>query len=221
MPLNFIESPQDYNTLLLYFDSGDTNEEITLPVSELTYYIFPASTKTFVFGVGQNYDDNTKNEYPYRYELSLPLKDSNGELLTFAEDQTVTVTINGKVNKYNSGDDISQTKLYNSRQNFGGEFYDGAYYEVPGKDSYFHPLSKDNITDNVPNTENVKQLSCTDGVLSNNRKFVFAHIQEPYTSEASDFKNDFRIQCVTTCANPDSLLVIKDFNITTTVSASQ
>ncbi|MBO4629447.1 MAG: hypothetical protein J5687_05790 [Treponema sp.] len=228
MPLNLIKDPEDYSKLQLFFDcpKGTEAESFELKCS-INYYIFPAAQNAFVFGVGTNYDDATKNVYPYRYELDLPLANIFGTMYTLNGKENVMAMITGTVNYYKPGDNISSQQLYTSTYAFHGEVYDRAQYTVaegfkPANNEYYHPLSNDE-------EGNTKDLTVINGNFSGLDGYVFTNIQTPFydaDGSVSDFpSHNYRFQCYTPCycpsesdCNPSVLLVIKDFNIIMTVS---
>ena len=209
MPLNLIEGPEDYCELQFFFDCPKGTEAASFELNcSINYYIFPATQRAFVFGVGKNWDKdpNTNPDSPdYRYEINIPLRDSYNRPLDLSGGDTVSVYLQGTIRGFSNSSfmDLSTETIFNT------ELYDNANYE----NSSFHALSKDEISEGVPNTGNVKQLSIgTDGELENSGQFVFSQIQEPYTDEDNDeFENDFRFQCHTICTNPEVLLVITNY----------
>ena len=232
MPLNLIKDPEDYSKLQLFFDcpkgKGTEAESFELKCS-INYYIFPAAQNAYVFGVGTNYDNETKNDYPYRYELDLPLADIFGNMCELHEEDNVTVMLSGYVNYYKPGDNISSQQLYTSSYNFHAELYDRAQYAfdnqiAPDNDEYYHPLSKKD--EDV--TGNRKDLKVANGSFSNLEGYIFAQIQAPFYDKAASVTtlpdHNYRFQCYTPCycpsesvCNPSVLLVIKDFYIIPTV----
>ena len=228
MPLNIIKDPEDYSKLQLFFDCPKEIEAESFELKcSINYYIFPAAQNAFVFGVGTNYDDATKNDYPYRYELDLPLANIFGTMYTLNGKENVMAMITGTVNYYKPGDNISSQQLYTSTYAFHGEVYDRAQYTVAegfkqANKEYYHPLSKNG-------EGNTKDLTVTNGNFSGLDGYVFADIQTPFydaDDSVSDFpSHNYRFQCYTPCycpsesdCNPSVLLVIKDFNIIMTVS---
>ncbi len=224
MPLNFIEDSEDYNTVLFFYDgqAGSTTEDTqTLTVSSLDYYIFPASSKSFVFGLGKNWDDSTNQVCPYRYEFNKPLVDADGKSLTLAGGETVSVTINGNVKGFSAASSSSGSSGYNSSTYFGGEIYDGVEY-TSIKDEWlnFHPLSN---TEGTHASENIPRLTISDGEFSNSGTYKFVDIQEPYFDKANASEkptpaHNYMFQCASTCPDPTVLLVIEGFEMATTVS---
>ena len=209
MPLNLIQDAQDYRNLQLFFDcsAGTETEFENLEFdSTIQYTIFPAAEKAFVFGVGKNWDESSG--YDYRYEVNIPLRDSNGNPLELAGGDTVNVHLQGKIRNYNVDGfaDILEDKT------FYAELYDNAEYDG----SSFHALSIDKLDGDVDNEANVKKLSLgSDGYLADSGKFVFSPIAAPYVSKT--VKNDFRFQCHTPCVSPSTLLVITDYSLTNEV----
>ncbi len=209
MALNFIKDPEDYKNLQLFFDCpSDTTEDSLELECSINYYIFPASTKAFVMGLGQNNSgDTTAN--PFRYELDLPLTDS------LVKDQTISVQLNGTLNYYGADDDISETKLFAPTFEFTGEIYDRACYKVAERytstnNDYYHPLSQKTVEGNV------KELEVVDGKFSGDGEFVFASIQAPFYDRADETEkpeHKYRFQCYIPCSDSGKLLVIKDFEI--------
>lgn len=227
MPLNLIQDAQDYRNLQLFFDCSagtETEFENLEFYSTIQYTIFPATENVFVFGVGKNYDkitDETNQEYnsesnkakpDYRYEVNIPLRDSNGNPLELAGGDTVNVYLQGKIRNYNVDGfaDILEDKT------FYAELYDNAEYDG----SSFHALSIDKLDEETVNPDTKKYLSLgSDGYLANSGKFVFSPIAAPYVSKTdADFKNDFRFQCHTPCVSPSTLLVITDYSLTNEVN---
>lgn len=209
MPLNFIKDPEDYKNLQLFFDCPSNTTATSLELGcSINYCIFPASTKTFVFGLGQNYSGDTE-AYPFRYELDLPLTDS------LEEEQTVSVQLKGTLNCYGADDDISSSKQFTTTFDFNGEIYDGACYEVaesykPDNNNYYHPLSQKRADGNV------KSLEIVNGKFSGDGEFIFASIQAPFYDRKDESENPehkYRFQCYIPCSNPEKILVIKDFEI--------
>ena len=238
MPLNSVKDVSDYNTLLMFFDCTSEESELNLSCS-ISYHIFPASTKTYVFGVGRNYDGSNNEQYPYRYEIDLPLTDSTGNMCTLEEGQTVSVTLNGTVKNYYQSPDGEETQMtYSSRYNFTAELYDGAKYtsSLGPNNEYFHPLSVDNVGSNK------KSLIVTNGSFSGNGLFRFASIQAPFfdlavseggaATGAGLPAHNYRFQCQTPCyssqsignkknCDPAVLLVIQNFKMTTEITPAQ
>lgn len=212
MPLNLIQDAQDYRNLQLFFDcsAGTETEFENLEFdSTIQYTIFPAAEKAFVFGVGKNWDESSG--YDYRYEVNIPLRDSNGNSLELAGGDTVNVYLQGKIRNYN----VDGFAGISENITFTAELYDNAKYD----DSSFHALSIDKLDGDVDNEANVKKLSLgSDGYLADSGKFVFSPIAAPYVSKDDvNFKNDFRFQCHTPCVSPSTLLVITDYSLTNEV----
>lgn len=221
MPLNFVEDAKDYKTLLLFFDSASSQEELELKCS-ISYHIFPSDTKTYVFGVGKNYDPDTKDLYPYRYVMDLSLNDTDDTMLDLEEGQTVSVVIEGTVKNY-YGEAFEE---YNSAYNFTGEVYDGAMYtsSLGPDNTYFHPMSKTEASGNI------KSLMVYDGQFEGNGLFCFADIQKPFfdaKTDDLDLAHKYFFQLQTPCyssedigsdqtCDPEVLLVIQGFDITIT-----
>ena len=213
MPLNLIQDAQDYRNLQLFFDCSagtDSSFEKLEFDSTIQYTIFPAAEKAFVFGVGKNWDESSG--YDYRYEVNIPLRDSNGNSLELAEGDTVKVYLLGKIRSY-TADGFANLS---SNTVFSAELYDNAYYEG----SSFHALSIDMLDEKNENPNNRKTISMgSDGGLANYGEFVFSPIAAPYVSKTdADFKNDFRFQCHTPCVSPSTLLVITDYSLTNEVT---
>ena len=213
MPLNLIQDAQDYRNLQLFFDcsAGTETEFENLEFdSTIQYTIFPAAEKAFVFGVGKNWDESSG--YDYRYEVNIPLRDSNGNSLELAGGDTVNVYLQGKIRNYN----VDGFAGISENITFTAELYDNAKYD----DSSFHALSIDKLDGDVDNEANVKKLSLgSDGYLADSGKFVFSPIAAPYVSKDDvNFKNDFRFQCHTPCVSPSTLLVITDYSLTNEVT---
>ena len=232
MPLNFVEDPQDYDEILFFYDLKDQDETAlanapdsqTLPVAGFDYFIFPAETKTFVFGIGQNWDPNTNQTYPYRYEFKLPLKTQAGEC-TFEGGETVEVTLSGTVMSYYNEDRQLKSQNYSSTDAvFHGEIFDGAQYAVgesfTGSNEYYHPLSNTGDDQIV----NVLNLSVREGRFSSGGTYEFQSIQTPCydreDGEAEPSTHKYQFQCETRCSDPSKLLVIQNFGITTTVTTA-
>lgn len=224
MPLNSIQDPKDYNTVLFFFDGqdGTTESSLSLTVQSLDYYIFPASSNTFVFGLGRNYDDKTNTEYPYRYEFKKPLLNSKGKMYEFAGGETVRVILSGNVKSYvSSRGELTRTDFVSSN-GFAGEIYDGADYKSSKYDYWqnFHPLS--NTDDSVQG--NVTSLTIENGAFSQSGTYVFVDIQEPFFDKDDSVEtlpeHDYQFQCTSVCVNPSVLLVVENFNIVTTVTES-
>ena len=221
MPLNFIQNPSDYNRVLFFFDgqAGATEEYQTLTVTSLDYYIFPASTHSFVFSLGKNWDGQTNREYPYRYEFKQPLRDVFGNEFDFKGGETVSVYLTGSVFAY-TGSTSTSSRLFTSTRPFTGEIYDGAVYTSSVNTDWesFHPLSNTQGT----STGNVTSLTITDGVLGNNGTYAFVNIQQPYFDKEETVSVDdlpphnYQFQCVSVCEDPSVLLVIEGFGMFTT-----
>jgi len=213
MPLNQIEDAVDYNNLQIFFDTpkGTDAESLELDCS-IKYSIFPAVEKAFVFGVGKNWGKSDSNPSDYRYEVNTPLKDIYGNALELAEGDTVKVYLQGKIRSY-TADGFANLS---SNTIFSAELYDNAYYEG----SSFHALSIDMLDEKNENPNNRKTISMgSDGGLANYGEFVFSPIAAPYVSKTdADFKNDFRFQCHTPCANPEVLLVVTDYYFTNQIT---
>lgn len=213
MPLNQIEDAVDYNNLQIFFDTpkGTDAESLELDCS-IKYSIFPAVEKAFVFGVGKNWGKSDSNPSDYRYEVNTPLKDIYGNALELAEGDTVKVYLQGKIRSY-TADGFANLS---SNTIFSAELYDNAYYEG----SSFHALSIDMLDEKNENPNNRKTISMgSDGGLANYGEFVFSPIAAPYVSKDDvNFKNDFRFQCHTPCANPEVLLVVTDYYFTNQIT---
>ena len=222
MPLNFVQSPTEYDTVLFFFDkekgtSETTETQIFLPVLSLEYHIFPASTKTFVFGLGQNWAGGGNS---YRYEFKLPLVDSNKRMLNLVEDDDVNVRITGLVKYY--GLDTSVNLDLTS------EIYDGACcnitseYEKKGNNEYYHPLSNTG-----GNALNNTVRTVVNGVITGDGYFNFGSILAPfYDYDASGdnpaqpaVSHNYQFQCYTPCDSPSVLLTIQGFNMVATHTA--
>ena len=230
MPLNFIDNPSSYNTVLFFFDgqqSGVTSSgsEMILNVISLDYYIFPAKSKTFVFGVGQNYDGQTKDMYPYRYEFNTSLVSADSIMYELNKGDTVVVTIAGTPKGYKIVDNDLDEQNFTATYKFDGEVYDGANYTSSENLNWqsFHPLSN---TKN-PGDGNVVSLWIKDGLYSNDNQnytesgtYCFTNILEPFFDKADPEESpdhDYKFQCVSTCTDPSVLFAIKDFDITMSV----
>lgn len=222
MPLNQIESAQEYKSLQLFFDYPSVREldsiapSLELPCS-IKYTIFPAEQNAFVFGVGTNYDVSTMQSLPYRYEINLPLNDSNGQMYTLTRGKTVEVTLSGNMYKYEFDEEPT---LYSTLYAFDGEICDEADYVVagdyPNNSRCYHPLSNDSSEGNV------KSLELSNGHLAggDNEKYIFSEILAPFYDASNQdapqtVDHNYRFQCYTPCYpnDPSVLLVIKDFNI--------
>ena len=232
MPLNLINNPSSYCNLQLFFDCPEntTVESMSLECS-IAYYIFPASQRTVVFGVGTNYDGESVNAgYDSRYEIDLPLVNFANVMYDLAEDQKVLVKLSGTVNYYEEYANIAEDNLYKTFYDLTGEVYDGAYYTVansfkPANNDYYHPLSQEGVG------QTSKKQSVANGIISNNGLFIFDSIQAPFYDRENSQQNPahiYRFQCYVPCHRKNdkgdverlestTLLVIKDFNITTTV----
>ena len=223
MPLNFIQDPKDYNTVLFFFDGqdGDTDSTKTLKVQSLDYYIFPAESKTFVFGLGKNYDENTQDTYPYRYEFKKPLLNSQGTMYELKGGETVSVALSGTVKAYkNIRGSLTRTNFVSSNE-FEGEIYDGADY-TSNMYTYwqnFHPLSNTKAV-----SGNVTKLLIEGDAFTQSGTYVFVKIQPPYFDKDESVTkppaNDYQFQCVSTCTDPSVLLAMEDFDIAMTVTSS-
>ncbi len=207
MPINSIPA-DNANTLVLYFDTATDATELTIDCS-ISCHIFPAKDDVYVFNVGSNAGT-------LRYEINPPVRDSEGRALSLSENDTVTVAMSGSVSYVKLGDD-GMIQSEPADITLTGELYDGALYS----NSYFHPLSKDYISTEVENTDNVKQIEIVEGDFTGNGEFVFAHIQAPHVEDSGDFVNKFLLQCITTCEDPNLLLVIRGFNMNTMVESAQ
>ena len=223
MPLNFIQDPKDYNTVLFFFDgqAGGNESSIALKVQSLDYYIFPAESKSFVFGLGKNWSGSSET-YPYRYEFKKPLVDAQGTMYKFKGGETVSVALSGTVKAYNSsGSELSRTNFV-SENEFTGEIYDGADYTSAIDPNWknFHPLS--NTAKTV--TGNVTSLLIQGGAFSSSGTYVFVDIQQPFFDKDDSVEtlpaHDYQFQCTSTCENPSVLLVIENFKMVTTVTES-
>ena len=213
MPLNFVQDAKDYNQLQLFFDSDKDEGKIELKCS-IKYYIFPASQKVFVFGVGKNWDPAVQNEY--RYEFNIPLLDAEGKEYSLKEGDAVTINFNGGTLQTLGWPKAGQTEVSNTKLNIQltGELYDAAEYTDSIHGNYFHPLSNDKATNSI------KQISF-DGQSSSvlyGKKFLFEDIIAPHSETGNSFKNDFKIQCVAPCQNPETLLLIIGYDLTSKVN---
>ena len=231
MPLNFVVDPQDYDEILFFFDLKDQDETSLenapasqeLPVAGFDYFIFPADTKTFVLGIGQNWDPNTNQTYPYRYEFKLPLKTDTGACV-FEGGETVTVALNGTVMSYYNEDNQLNSVVYTSDADFYGEIFDGAQYAVgksfTGCNEYFHPLSNTGDDQIV----NVLNISVIKGNFASDGTYEFNSIQTPCydidVDETAPTTHKYQFQCETRCSDPTKLLVIQNFGMVTTVTAA-
>ncbi len=211
MPINSIPA-DNANTLVLYFDTAMDATELTIDCS-ISCHIFPKSDNVYVFNVGSNAGT-------LRYEINPPVRDSEGRALSLSENDTVTVAMSGSVSYVKLGDD-GMIQSEPADITLTGELYDGAFYTDTANDNYFHPLSKEYISNNEENTDNVKQIFVREGYFTGNGEFVFAHIQAPHVDDSPNFENKFLLQCVTTCEDPNLLLVIKGFNMNTMVESAQ
>ena len=223
MPLNFIQNPKDYNTVLFFFDgqAGATESSISLRVQSLDYYIFPAESKTFVFGLGMNYDEDTNATYPYRYEFKKPLLNSQGTMYEFKGGETVSVALSGTVKAYeNISGSLTRTSFVSSNE-FEGEIYDGADYTSNMYDSWqnFHPLSNTKVV-----SGNVTSLLVQGSSFTQSGTYVFVKIQQPFFDKDDSVEtlpdHDYQFQCTSTCEDPSVLLAMEDFEIVTTVIES-
>ena len=220
LPLNFVQTPQTYNKVLFFFDLdfGGTVTNIpttlTIPVASLDCYIFPASSKTLVFAVGQTYGDAT---HPFRYEFKQKMVDNNGDMVSLAKDQTVTIFLSGTV-KYQGSNNFDEITL-------DGEIFDGAGYYVTGDAgpslSYFHSMSN---TDSTV-TGNVLSVTPARGRFTDDYFFKFVYIQKPYWDKADVEANNelaishnYQFQCTSTCTDPSVLLIIQGFEMKTSVT---
>ena len=219
LPLNFVQNTNTYNTLLLYFDSENGQDNIiNFTVSSFEYYIFPAKTKTFVFGIGTNYGDES---HPYRYEFKLPLVENNVPC-DFEGNETVEVTLSGEVLLYQVENEVLSGTVYSTNTNtLNGEIFDGAEYSSKKSEwRYFHPLSNTEDKD----LNNVLALKVKDGSFDSGNTYRFESIQTPFfdkaegTTIADDFTHNYQFQCTTPCDNPSALLVIQGFSMETEVT---
>ena len=217
MPLNFIENPKDYDTVLFFFDgyAGDTETTKSLSVKSLDYYIFPARSKTFVFGLGKNYSGSN----PYRYEFEKPLvDDSTGRMFDFEGGETVNVTLRGSVKSYTIENNELLGQNYSSDNDaFVGEIFDNADYHSSINEGWqtYHPLS--NTENEDPEHPTVNTLTSSGGYLSNSGKFEFPNIQEPYFDKDEGVTNlpdhIYKFQCTSICNDSSVLLAIENFDI--------
>ena len=223
MPLNFIQNPKDYNTVLFFFDgqAGEAESSIALRVQSLDYYIFPAESKTFVFGLGMNYDEETKATYPYRYEFKKPLVNTQGTMYKFEGGETVRVALSGTVKAYkNIRGALTRTNFVSSNY-FDGEIYDGANYKSNMYDRWqnFHPLSNTKAV-----SGNVTSLFVEGSSFTQSGTYVFVKIQPPFFDKDDSVEtlpdHDYQFQCTSTCEDPSVLLAMEDFEIVTTVTES-
>ncbi len=219
LPLNFVQNTNTYNTLLLYFDSENGQDNIiNFTVSSFEYYIFPAKTKTFVFGIGTNYGDES---HPYRYEFKLPLVENNVPC-DFEGNETVEVTLSGEVLLYQVENEVLSGTVYSTNTNtLNGEIFDGAEYSSKKSEwRYFHPLSNTEDKD----LNNVLALKVKNGSFDSGNTYRFESIQTPFfdkaegTTIADDFTHNYQFQCTTPCDNPSALLVIQGFSMETEVT---
>lgn len=230
MPLNFIQNPQDYNTVLFFFDgqSGTTEPTQTLNVLSLDYYIFPENSKTFVLGLGKNYDSNTSGNYPYRYEFNKPMLNAQGLMCNLEGGETVEISLSGTVKKYSNINNSSAASENVSNKSFSGEIYDGASYSSTKGSSWqdYHPLSN---TEGDKASENVTTLTVANGTFNNNGVYKFVNIQTPFFdkvqtydagTDSSDPSHNYQFQCTSLCEDSSVLLVIEGFEMTTTVTSA-
>lgn len=222
MPFNFVKQPQDYKTVLFFFDdprASATETQKIITVSSLDFHIFPASSHTFVFGLGQNWASN-KEMYPYRYEFKLPVVDQNNRMLSLQEDDDVSVRLTGRFKYYGSSASVDLVLT--------SELYDGAYYTITSEysddnNNYYHPLSN---TKGEAASLNHTTNSVYSGTISSDGYFTFHAIKKPcYDMEETDppqqVVHDYLFQCYTPCTDddPTTLLIIQNFKIESTNTA--
>ena len=226
MPLNFIDNPSSYNTVLFFFDgqqSGVTSSgsEMILNVISLDYYIFPAKSKTFVFGLGMNYDDQTKEDYPYRYEFKRPLLSNDNIMYELNGHENVTITLTGNTWGCKIVDGELTAGAFTSDYAFTGEIYDGADYTSSEHEYWqnFHPLSNTENSEQENNVElwieNGAFVSNDTGAYSYSGIYTFTDIQEPFFDRANPEEepdHNYMFQCVSPCKETAVLLTIRNFS---------
>ena len=222
MPLNMIKNPEDYNNLQFFFDVPKGIQGPLELECSVNYSILPASQKAFVFGVGKNWDGNSNQTHPYRYECNIPLV-VNSQKCVFAGGETVEVTLSGKVMLYKGKDGGYEKTAFTSESfKLGGELYDGAEYNsIKDEWKSFHPLSNTQ----TQGLHNVKELNISEGEFNQGSTYRFESIQTPgfdleLGSEplSENFVHDYKIQCTIPCSNPSDIFLIQNFGIETTVT---
>ena len=170
MPCNFIKGTERY--LQIFYDEpeipGNTENSVYKYLESISYTLFPAEDKVYVFRSNVGYDADGFMEDSYRYEINEPIDK------TLNENNTVKVKINGTL-KFMSLDGVSHAApdgftLY-------GELFDESDFPAGVNDhnDYFDVLSRDKLNSNTDNINNVKSWNYSS---TTNPAFTFAYGKE-------------------------------------------